>query len=270
MTILFFGDIVGRPGRKAVCHALPHLKERFDPDLIVANAENSAGGSGISSSTLRKLASYGVEVFTSGDHFFRNKEYAGVVDDPRVLRPVNYPPQAPGRGWGLYKARGGVEVAVVNAMGRIFMEALECPFAAMDRALGEIGPQARVILVDFHAEATSEKMAMAWYLNGRVSALVGTHTHVQTADERILNGGTACISDLGMSGPYDSVIGRSKEAVLHRLTTGVPARFEVTEGEEKACGVVLKIDAESGKALGIERFQVALKDVLDASKDDED
>ncbi|GMV82302.1 MAG: metallophosphoesterase [Planctomycetota bacterium] len=263
VTVLFFGDVVGRPGRKAVCHAIPKLKAKYDPDFIVANGENSAGGSGITAGTLHKLTSYGVEALTSGDHFFRNKEYVGVVNDTRVLRPANYPSTAPGRGWGLYETRGGFQIAIVNVMGRIFMEALECPFLAMDRVIHEIGSKTRVILVDFHAEATSEKTAMGWHLDGRASAMVGTHTHIQTADERILPRGMAYLTDLGMSGPYDSVIGRSAEAVLHRLTTGVPARFEVVEGHELACGVVLRINVESGKAESIERFQVPLEGDVD-------
>jgi hypothetical protein len=258
LTILFFGDVVGHPGRNGVAHAIPLLKERYDPDFIAANGENAAGGSGITLAVAQKLFSAGVHAITTGDHFYRNKEYVGVLGEPRVLRPANFPKLAEGRGWGVYQARGEVPVAVVNLMGRIFMEPHECPFAAADAILSELAGQARVILVDMHAETTSEKVALGWHLDGRVSAVLGTHTHVQTADERILPGGTAYITDLGMTGPYDSVIGRIKEAVLKKLRTGVPARFEVAKGDVRACGAVLRVDAETGKALAIERFVVPL------------
>jgi len=258
LTILYFGDVVGRPGRKAVCHAIPVLKKLHDPDFIVANGENSAGGSGISPNTLQKLASYGVQVLTSGDHIYRNKEYVGVIQDARVLRPANYPKSADGKGYGVYETRTGVRVGVINLMGRIFMEPLRCPFEQADRLLNELSQHVKVILVDMHAEATSEKIAMGWHLDGRVSAMVGTHTHIQTADERVLPKGSAYITDLGMCGPYDSVIGRVKEAVLKKLRTAMPARFDVAEGDVKACGVVLRIDTETGRARSIERFQVPI------------
>lgn len=258
LTILYFGDVVGRPGRKAVCHAIPVLKKLHDPDFIVANGENSAGGSGISPNTLQKLASYGVQALTSGDHIYRNKEYVGVIQDARVLRPANYPKSADGKGYGVYETRTGVRVGVINLMGRIFMEPLRCPFEQADRLLNELTQHVKVILVDMHAEATSEKIAMGWHLDGRVSAMVGTHTHIQTADERVLPKGTAYITDLGMCGPYDSVIGRVKEAVLKKLRTAMPARFDVAEGDVKACGVVLRVDTETGRARSIERFQIPI------------
>lgn len=258
ITVLFFGDVVGRPGRKGVCHAIPILKKLHDPDFILANGENSAGGSGITPSTLQKLASYGVNALTSGDHIFRNKEFVGVIQDARVLRPANYPKFADGKGYGVYETRTGVRVGVINLMGRIFMEPLRCPFDLADKIVNEMSQHVKVIIVDMHAEATSEKIAMGWYLDGRVSAVVGTHTHIQTADDRILPKGTAYLTDLGMTGPYDSVIGRVKDAVLKKLRTAMPARFDVAEGDVKACGVVLRIDTETGRAKSIERFQVPI------------
>ncbi|MCK6472946.1 MAG: TIGR00282 family metallophosphoesterase [Planctomycetes bacterium] len=259
LTILFFGDVVGRPGRSGLCHGIAKLKAAHAPDLIVANGENSASGSGVTQSTLHKMLSYGAEVITTGDHFFRNKEYVTVVDDPRVLRPANFPKGVGGRGWGVFETAKGERVGVVNVMGRIFMEPLQSPYDAADEAVAALASQTKVILVDMHAEATSEKIALGWHLDGRVSAIVGTHTHIQTADERILPKGTAYITDLGMTGPYDSVIGREKEPVLKKLRTGVPARFEVAENDVKACGVVLKIDSATGRAQSIERFQVPLE-----------
>lgn len=256
LTILFFGDVVGRPGRKGLCRGIQTLKQQFDPDFIVVNGENSAGGSGITPSTLQKMTSYGANVITSGDHIFRNKEYIGVIQDERVLRPANYPKFADGRGHGVFEARGGNRIGVINLMGRIFMEPLRCPFEQVDKILSEMALQTKIILVDMHAEATSEKVAMGWHLDGRVSAVMGTHTHIQTADERILPKGTAYITDAGMTGPYDSVIGRNKVAVLKKLRTGMPARFDVSEGGVRACGVMLRIDADSGLARSIERFQV--------------
>ena len=258
VTVLMFGDVVGKPGRSALRQTLPALKEKYDPDFIVANGENIASGSGITLPLAQKLFGYGIQAVTSGDHIFRNKEFPLIIDNPKILRPVNYPKSAAGRGWNVYEARGGVQIAVVNVMGRIFMEPHDCPFNAMDNALREIAekhPGLKVIVVDMHAEATSEKVGMGWYLDGRVSAVVGTHTHVQTVDERILPMGTAHLSDLGMTGPYDGIIGREKVPVLHKLTTGMPAKFDVAEQNLKACGAAIKIQSETGKALSIERIQ---------------
>jgi hypothetical protein len=256
VTVLFFGDVVGRPGRAALAYAIPVLREKYGADFIVANGENAASGSGLSPTTLNKLLSSGADVVTSGDHIFRNKEYPGVIHELRVLRPANYPKSADGKGWGLYTTKDGTRLVVINLMGRIFMEPLRCPFELADEILAGAANQARIILVDMHGEATSEKIAMGWYLDGKVSAVVGTHTHVQTADERILPGGTAYITDLGMTGPYDSVLGRDKTAVLKKFRTAMPARFEVAEGDVKACGAVIKIDGATGRAQSIERFQV--------------
>jgi hypothetical protein len=258
LTILFFGDVVGRPGRHGLCHAVPILKEKYGADFIVVNGENSASGSGLTPTTLNKILSYGADVVTTGDHIFRNKEFPGVIHELRVLRPANYPKTADGKGWGLYTTRSGVRIVVMNLMGRVFMEPLRCPFELADEIVAAAQSQAKIILLDMHAEATSEKIAMGWHLDGKVSAIVGTHTHVQTADERVLPGGTAYISDLGMTGPYDSVLGRDKQAVLKKMRTAMPARFEVAERDVRACGVVVKVDTETGRAQSIERFQIPM------------
>jgi metallophosphoesterase (TIGR00282 family) len=260
LKILFFGDVVGRPGRSGINNAIPLLKEKFGPDLIIANAENSAGGSGITPTSLRKLTDYGVDVLTSGDHIFRNREYSEIIGDPRVIRPANYPRSADGKGWGVFDTRTGVRVAVVNLLGRIFMEPLRCPFEIVDEILPNVSNQANVIVVDMHAEATSEKVAMGWHLDGRVSAVLGTHTHIQTADQRVLPKGTAYITDVGMTGPYDSVIGRDVKNVLKKLRTGMPARFTVANENVMACGVVLAVDPSSGLADSIDRFQVTFRE----------
>lgn len=257
-TVLFFGDVVGRPGRNGLCGAVPVLREKYKADFIVVNGENAASGSGLTPATLEKILSCGVDVVTTGDHIFRNKEFPEIIHEPRVLRPANYPKSADGKGWGLY-TKDNVRVVVMNLMGRVFMEPLRCPFELADEILSIASNQSKVILVDMHGEATSEKIAMGWHLDGKVSALVGTHTHVQTADERILPGGTAYITDLGMTGPYDSVLGREKIPVLKKFRTAMPARFEVAEGDVRACGVVLKIDTSTGRAQSIERFQMLLE-----------
>jgi metallophosphoesterase (TIGR00282 family) len=257
--VLFFGDVVGRPGRNALAYALPVLREKHKADFVVVNGENSASGSGLSPATLQKILSCGADVVTTGDHIFRNKEFPGVIHEMRVLRPANYPKSADGKGWGLYTTNDGVRIIVMNLMGRVFMEPLRCPFELADEILAGAANQAKVILLDMHGEATSEKVAMGWHLDGKVSAIVGTHTHVQTADERVLPGGTAYISDLGMTGPYDSVLGRDKQAVLKKFRTAMPARFEVAEGDPRACGVVVRIETSTGRAVSIERFQVPLE-----------
>jgi 2',3'-cyclic-nucleotide 2'-phosphodiesterase len=258
LTVLFFGDVVGRPGRNGLAHAIPILKEKHQANFIVVNGENAASGSGLTPSTLNKILSAGADVVTTGDHIFRNKEYPGIINELRVLRPANYPKSADGRGWGLYTTADGTRIVVMNLMGRVFMEPLRCPFELADEILAGASNQAKIILLDMHAEATSEKIAMGWHLDGKVSAIVGTHTHVQTADERVLPGGTAYISDLGMTGPYDSVLGREKVPVLKKFRTSMPARFDVAEHDVRACGVVVKIDRDTGRAKSIERFQYSI------------
>ena len=257
--MLFFGDVVGRPGREGLAYAVPILQAKYNADFIVVNGENAASGSGLTPTTYMKIMSCGANVITTGDHIFRNREFPQVIHEPPVLRPANYPKSADGKGWGIYTTKTGVRIAVINLMGRVFMEPLRCPFELVDEILQTTSQQTCITLVDMHAEATSEKIAMGWHLDGKISALVGTHTHVQTADERILPGGTAYISDLGMTGPYDSVLGRDKYAVLKKLRTAMPARFEVAERDVKACGVMVRIDDQTGRAFLIERFQLPME-----------
>jgi metallophosphoesterase (TIGR00282 family) len=256
MHILFIGDIVGSPGRLAVKELLPQLKQEYQLDFVVANAENVAGGSGITLRVAEELFSSGVDVLTSGDHIWKKAEILKFIDaEKRILRPLNYPEGAPGRGAGVFAAQNGLKVGLINVNGRVFMDALESPFRTSRRAQEELVKETKVIIVDVHAEATSEKVALGWYLDGLVSALVGTHTHIQTADEKILPGGTAYITDAGMTGPYDSVIGRRIEDVLQRFITLMPTRFEIAEGNVQLHGVLLDIDETTGKARAISRIQ---------------
>lgn len=261
MKILFIGDIVGSPGREAVKQLLPGLKKEFRLDFVIANAENVAGGSGITPAMADELFAGGVDVLTSGDHIWKKKEILEIINiDKRILRPLNFPAAAPGDGKGIYKARsGGPEVGVINLNGRVFMDPLDCPFTAAIKAQEELAKKTKVIIVDIHAEATSEKVALGWYLDGKVSAVLGTHTHIQTADEKLLPNGTAYISDTGMTGPYDSVIGRRVRDVLERFLTGVLVRFEVADSNIQLHAVVLDIDEDTGKARSIERIQRKLE-----------
>jgi len=256
MKILFVGDVVGKPGRDAVCALVPVLTKELGLDFVVVNAENAAGGSGITPKVTAELFSCGVDVFTSGDHIWKRREILDIINqEERILRPVNYPSGAPGRGACIYKAGNGTKIGVINVQGRVFMHPLECPFKTVRKAQEELSREAKIILVDIHAEATSEKIALGWYLDGLVSAVVGTHTHVQTADECILPGGTAYITDLGMAGPMDGVIGRKKEEVLERFVTSVPVKFSVAENDVQLHGVVLEIDEKTGKAQSIARIK---------------
>ncbi len=256
MKILFIGDIVGSPGREAIKALLPGLKKEYQLDFTVANAENAAGGSGITPSVAEELFNCGVDVITSGDHIWKKREIFDIIGtERRVLRPVNFPKGAPGEGSGLFKAKNGVNIGVINAQGRVFMEALECPFMTSKQAQEELSKQAKIIILDIHAEATSEKVALGWYLDGVVSGVLGTHTHIQTADERILPNWTAYITDVGMTGPCDSVIGRRVEDVLERFITSVPRRFEVASDNIQLQGAVLDIDENTGKARSITRIQ---------------
>ena len=254
MNLLFIGDVVGRPGRRAVTQWLPALRRELRPDLVIANGENSAGGFGVTPETFNDLTGAGVDVVTGGNHIWHTREAPALLDgEPRLLRPANYPAGAPGRGAGVFAAAGGARVAVLNLEGRAFMQPLLSPFDFGREEAERLRAETRVIFVDLHAEATSEKAALAWYLDGRVSAVVGTHTHVQTADERILPGGTAFITDAGMTGPRDSIIGMSRESVLPRFLTLLPARFEVAPGAVQLNGVFIEIDAETGRAAAIRR-----------------
>ncbi|MFA5275414.1 MAG: TIGR00282 family metallophosphoesterase [Candidatus Omnitrophota bacterium] len=259
MNILFIGDIVGSPGREAINKLLPELKKEHSLDFVVANAENVAGGSGITFKTAQDLFACGVDVLTSGDHIWKRTEIFELLNkEERILRPLNFPVGAPGKGAAVFKTNSGKKIGVINVNGRVFMEPLDCPFKTSTSAAEEISQETNIIIVDMHAEATSEKIALGWYLDGKVSAVLGTHTHIQTADERILPKGTAYISDAGMTGPYDSVIGRRVEDVLQRFLTLIPARLEVAEGNIQLHGVILDIDEKTGKARSIKRVQKRL------------
>lgn len=246
---------MGSPGRRAIGDLLPGLVKEYSLDFVIANAENAAGGSGITHRVAQELFSAGVDVLTSGDHIWKKREIFEIINqEERILRPLNFPSNVPGRGAEVFK-KNGKSIGVINVQGRVFMQALECPFRTVRCAQEELIKQTKVIIVDVHAEATSEKVAMGWYLDGLVSAVVGTHTHIQTADERILPGGSAYITDVGMTGPYDSVIGRQTEDVLQRFITAVPTRFEVASENVQLHGVLLDIDEDTGKAKAISRVQ---------------
>ncbi len=258
MNILFIGDIVGRPGRLAIHDLLSDVIEQEDIRFVIANAENIAGGSGVTGNIFKKLLSYGVDFVTTGDHVWRRKEDITPVlqASSRIIRPANYPVSAAGRGWSVVEAKNGVRVGVVQLIGRVFMQPARCPFVVGQEIVEEIRSETSVIMVDMHAEATSESIAMGWHLDGRVSAVLGTHTHIPTADERILPGGTAYITDVGMTGPYDSVIGREKEPVLKKFITGMPYPFNVAKNDVKFCGAVVTVDVETGRATAIKRICV--------------
>lgn len=259
MRILFLGDIVGRPGYAAVTDRLPGLREELALDFVVVNAENAADGSGLTTRQFKGLIAAGVDAITMGDHIYRKLELKPVLEsDPRIVKPANFPAASPGRAWTVLASRSGVEVAVVSLLGRVFMRPVDCPFAAADRVLAEIPAAVKVRLVDVHAEATSDKQTLARYLDGRVTAVLGTHTHVPTADCQILAGGTAYQTDVGMTGPYDSVIGRSIERVLLTTTTFEPIHFHVATGDVRLCGAVVDVDPESGKAISVVRFENAV------------
>lgn len=255
LKILFIGDIVGKPGRQVVQNVLPRLREEFSPDLIIANGENAAGGNGLTPQIAEELFACGIHVLTGGNHIWKQREILEYINrEPRVIRPANYPEGVPGNYTYLWE-KGGVKVAVLNLLGRVFMEPIDCPFKRGEREVALLSRITPNIVVDFHAEATSEKVAMGWFLDGKVSAVCGTHTHVQTADERILPGGTAYISDIGMTGAFDSVIGVDKEAVLTKFLTGLPVRFEVAKRDPRLCGVKIIINELNGKAISVQRFQ---------------
>jgi len=246
---------VGSPGRRAFTRLIRGIRERYAAHFIVANCENSAGGVGVTPQIAQQLLDAGADCLTSGNHIWRYREiYDYIEQEPRLLRPANFPPETPGTGYGVYQ-RNGHTFAVVNLMGRAFMDPLECPFRAFDDIRAEIGNAADAVMVDFHAETTAEKVAFGWYADGRAHLVVGTHTHVPTADERVLPGGTAYITDVGMTGPLDSVLGMDREIVLRKFLTQLPVRFEVPEQPATLMGVAAEIDPTSGKAVWIERFR---------------
>jgi len=257
MNIICIGDIVGKPGRDALAHHIAALKQEYSAELIIVNAENSAGGAGLTPKLAEELFLLGCDVLTLGDHVWDQKELEPYLEQAdRVIRPANFPSGAPGQGWCVVTTASGVKIGVVNLIGRVFMRfQVECPFRTLEGIVEEIKKETPIIVVDFHAEATSEKVALGHFINGKVSALVGTHTHIQTADETILSEGTAYLTDLGMSGPYDSVIGQDKDTIIQRFLTSRPLRFQVAHKDIKLCGAVIRVDEKSGKSLKIERFQ---------------
>jgi 2',3'-cyclic-nucleotide 2'-phosphodiesterase len=263
LRILFVGDIFGRPGRNIVHERLPELQKEHAVDLTIANGENAAGGFGITPQIAEELFELGIDVITTGNHVWDKREIIDYMNSAngnetslarRLLRPANYPVGSPGFGWYQGRTRGGVPYAVMNLQGRVFMPANDDPFRLADKILKEI--TAKVILVDIHAEATSEKLSLGWYLEGRVTAVLGTHTHVPTADEQVLHGGTAVQTDVGMTGPYDSVIGVQKELILHRFLTNMPGRFEAATNDVRLCATLIDCDAETGRATGVQRIMI--------------
>jgi 2',3'-cyclic-nucleotide 2'-phosphodiesterase len=254
MRLLFIGDIVGSPGRRVVEERLADIVAQESIDLVLANGDNVAGGFGITSRLAEELLALGIEVLCGGNHIWDRKEVSDYLPhQPRLLRPANFPDGAPGSGLFVGETRAGVPFAVLHVQGRTFMPAIDCPFRTADHELARVPEPVKVIVVDAHAEATSEKQALGWYLNGRVSAVIGTHTHVATADERVLPGGTAFITDVGMTGPHDSVIGMDQQAVLDRFLRGLPARFEVASGNLAMNAVRIEIDPKTGRADSISR-----------------
>lgn len=257
MRILMIGDIVGRAGRAVVMEQLKNIRREHKLDFVVANVENAAGGFGMLPYMAEEFLTAGVDVMTSGNHIFDKRDILDYIkDQPRLLRPANYPAEVPGSGLWVGKNKQDIPIAVINLQGRVFMAPNDCAFHAVDKILSSLDSKVKVILVDHHAEATSEKMALGWYLDGKVSVVVGTHTHVPTADERILTNGTAYITDLGMTGPYDSVIGLDKNAIIEKFITGLPRKLEVAEKECSLCGVIIDVNPETGQARSIVRLRV--------------
>ena len=262
MKILFIGDIFAKPGREIVRRALPALLELHEIDFVIANVENSAAGFGVTGDIGDTLLGYGIDVMTSGNHIWDKKEVLDYIPrQPKLLRPANYPAGVPGRGSYLGRTRSGDPVGVVNVMGRVFMTPLEDPFAVALREIESLRAKTRIVVVDFHAEATSEKIAMGWHLDGRATAVIGTHTHVQTADERVLPKGTACLTDVGMTGPHDSIIGVVTENALSRFLTGLPSKFEPATGVGRLNAAIITADPATGKATTIQRLNMSAQEV---------
>jgi 2',3'-cyclic-nucleotide 2'-phosphodiesterase len=261
MKVLFIGDIVGKPGRRAVSEFVPSLISEKKIDLVIANCENAAAGFGVTREIVEELYGSQIDVLTSGNHIWNKREVLEFIGDyETLLRPANYPASTPGSGAVLIPTAKGEYVGVLNLAGRIFMHPSACPFTTAKSKIAELREKTKVIIVDIHAEATSEKKALGWYLDGEVSAVLGTHTHVQTADEEILPQGTAYISDVGMTGPFDSVIGIKKDTIIERFLTQMPSKFDVAKGDIRMQGVILDIDSSSGKANSIERISIKLKE----------
>lgn len=254
MRILFIGDIVGRPGRQAMSTWLPELREEYQLDVVLANAENAAGGLGVTPAILNELFRMGVDGITLGNHVWRKKELVGALDSfPKVVRPLNYPEGAPGRGSMVLDLPGGRRLGVISVLGRVYMEPLECPFRMTRQESARLREQTPVVIVDFHAEATSEKVALGWHMDGHCTAVLGTHTHVQTSDDRLLKHGTGYITDMGMTGPWNSIIGLDPERGIQKFLTGLPNEFKVASGPVQLNGVVVDADDVNGRALSISR-----------------
>jgi 2',3'-cyclic-nucleotide 2'-phosphodiesterase len=257
MKLLFIGDIVGKIGRNALKALLPAIVNKYKIDLVIANGENAAGGFGITETLASEIFGYGVHIITTGNHVWDKKEFIPQISkEDRVLRPLNYPPGVPGYGSLLYSVHDGFKVAVVNLSGRVFMSNIDCPFRTGLEEVERLSASTRIIIIDFHAEATSEKIAFGYFLDGKVSAVIGTHTHVQTADEKILDGGTAYITDVGMTGPAHSVIGIEVEQIIQRFLTNMPMRFETAKGKGILCAVIIEIDEKTGRSSAIHRLQL--------------
>ncbi|MBD3263618.1 MAG: TIGR00282 family metallophosphoesterase [Candidatus Omnitrophica bacterium] len=254
MKVIFIGDIVGKPARGYIKDLIPRIKEEVKPDLIIANAENAAGGSSITPGTAGEIFDAGIDILTTGDHVFKKKESRDVLRSMDVIRPLNYGEEAAGKGF-LIKEVSGEKVAVINLLGRVFMQPIDCPFKAVRKVLEDIKKEAKIIIVDIHAEATSEKLAMGYFLGGKVSAVLGTHTHIPTADERLINHYTAYITDTGMSGSCDSILGRERSQIIERFLTNMPTRFNLAQADIRVQGVLIDIDASTGAALGIKRIE---------------
>ena len=260
MNILCIGDVVGEPGREAVKTLLNDIKSEFNVEFTIVNAENSAGGSGLTPKIAKELLQLGCDVLTLGDHVWDQKELEEYLKtSEQVIRPANFPEGVPGKGWCVRKTKSGIKVGVINLLGRVFMRhQVECPFRKLKSIVSEINKETTVIILDMHAETTSEKVAIGHYIDGQISAVIGTHTHIQTADEKILSNGTAYITDLGMTGPYDSVIGQNKESIINRFLSSMPIRFSVASGEVKLCGAVIDVDEKTGQSRQITRLQRSL------------
>jgi metallophosphoesterase (TIGR00282 family) len=255
MKILFFGDIIGRPGREGLARVLPELRQTHQPDFNIANAENAAHGKGLTPRIAEELWGLGIDVLTMGNHTLDKKDIGAIMDDPRLLRPANYTPGFPGRGSGVFESRSGPKVGVLQVMGRVYMPLTDDPFRVADKELEKLRAETPIIFVDIHAEITSEKAALAWYMDGRITAAAGTHTHVQTSDERLLPGGTAFLTDAGACGPLNSIIGMDVKAAMNRFLTGLFSPMVVAEGDAMVCGCVVDIDEKTGKARSIARIR---------------
>ncbi|MDK2820533.1 MAG: 2,3-cyclic-nucleotide 2-phosphodiesterase [Clostridia bacterium] len=256
LRFLMLGDVVGRPGRKAIQKILPMVLQEHKPDLVIANGENVAGGNGITLDTAWELFSGGIDVITLGNHVWDKREAFSLLDkEERIIRPANYPPGTPGRGYTIVNVNQEYKVGIINLSGRVFLPPMDCPFRIGYQLAEELREETKFILVDFHAEATSEKVALGWYLDGMVSAVVGTHTHIQTADARILPNGTAYITDVGMTGPRDSVLGVKKEIIINKFLSNLPARFEVANGVMQLEAIIIDVDPVTGKAVSVNRLQ---------------